>query len=276
MSGFSSMSGAVDFGLLTSASSIETALDTGQFTVEYQPIVELATEFVIGAEALLRWRHPHFGQLAPVSFIPAAEASGTIVSLGRFVLDTAIAAAREWPLSAAGIRPFLTVNVSGRELAEPDYAQYLIDACARVRLDAGDLRLEVIESFFDVTAAAVEANLLALRTHGVVIVVDDFGSGFSDRLRITSIGASVIKIDRSLTQMIRGIGDPVDTAVLAAILAEAAQRSIEVIAEGVETLGQVEWYTAHGCGAAQGFFFSSAISADKVAKLIEGEVHWRG
>ena len=259
---------ALEIGQLTTVHGVEHAVGRNELSVEYQPIFALATGEAVGAEALLRWMHPEFGPLAPASFIPASEASGAIVPLGRFVLDTAVEAAAQWGLSALEVRPFLAVNVSGRELAESAYAAYVIDLCERFGIVPGGLRLEVIETFFDVTADMVEANLRALRSHGVVIVVDDFGSGFSDHLRIASLGASVIKIDRSLTQTIRGPGNPLDTAELASILADAASRSIEVIAEGVETIDQVGWLTAHGCESAQGFYFSPAISADEIAQLM--------
>ncbi|MEY2848977.1 MAG: hypothetical protein RI885_1642 [Actinomycetota bacterium] len=252
--------------LLAETGSVVESLAGGEFSLVFQPIVQLPGARVVGAEALLRWTHPIHGQVSPADFIPEAERTGAVESIGQWVLEHAIGIASRWVREPGSPQPYLTVNVSGVELTRPGYAESVFAVCARLAFPVDALRLELIESFLDLADAVVVANLVVLRSHGVALLVDDFGTGFSDRERLAATGATAIKIDRTL---VASSLESDDAALhLARILHCALEEGIEVIAEGVETLAEAEWLAGHGCRLAQGFLFSPGLDAAALDSLI--------
>ncbi len=249
---------------LADTTSVAESIAGGEFSLVFQPIVELPSRRIVGAEALVRWAHPVLGQVSPAVFIPEAERTGAVESIGQWVLENAIEAAAAWPRRAGSPEPYLTVNVSGVELSRPGYAESVFALCARFALPVSALRLELIESFLDLNDEVVVASLLVLRSRGVALMVDDFGAGFSDLERLAATGARVLKIDRSLVSTI----GTSDALTLASVLDVARDRGIEVIAEGVETVAELNWLTDRGCMLAQGYLFAPGLDTRAINALV--------
>ena len=235
------------------------ALAAGHIEVHYQPVVALADGVARGAEALVRWRHPAQGLLAPDGFLPAAELSGAIVELGRWVLARACTDAAGWPASADGARRRVNVNASGAELAAPGYLQAVADALHAAHLPPDALVLEITEGLIDLDAPEVAAALRGLSALGVRLAVDDFGTGYSSLTRLARLDAAVLKIDRSFVTPIPASAD--GTRLVTGILGLAATLGLDIVAEGVETTEQASWLRRAGCPAAQGHLYSAALPA---------------
>jgi len=245
---------------------LRTALDEGQFELHYQPIVDLATNRLSGVEALVRWRHPQRGLLAPMEFIPLAETSGLIVRLGRLV--TTMACEEMQALTVAGIGSGLTmsVNVSPRQAVEPGFASEIGAILATSGLHPSALVLEITESLMVQESAASVGLVTQLSALGVKLVVDDFGTGFSALEYFKRYALHGLKIDRSF---IAGLGaSREDTAIVTATLAFASALGLSVTAEGVETEDQLERLRGMGCAQAQGFLFSRPVPASELVPLL--------
>lgn len=243
--------------------AIREALEAGDFRVQYQPQLNLQSGRVTGAEALLRWSHRTRGSLSPGRFIPIAEQSGLIVPLGDWVLRTAckeIGALRG--SLAENFR--LAVNLSPRQLRQPNIVELVEDALASARLPAAMLELELTESMLldDEVLDAVKQ----LRGLGVRIAIDDFGTGYSSLSHVTRFPIDRLKIDRSFVQGITD--DSSQAAVTAAIIAMASQLGIGVTAEGVETSEQRHALQKQGCHEAQGFLFSPSVPVDQLPAAV--------
>ena len=229
------------------------ALEREEFTLHYQPLVSLESGDVTGIEALIRWRHPHRGLIAPDDFIPFAEEIGLIVPIGDWVLRTACAQALAW--QRAGLRPVpVSVNLSLRQFRQ----QGLVASVARVLREAGLdpalLELEVTESKILEDPAAGFAKLRELKQIGLRIAIDDFGTGHSSLAYLREIPADTLKIDRSFVQDITERQQ--DAAITTAIIALGRSLGIGVVAEGVETEAQRDFLRAHRCAGMQGFLFA--------------------
>ncbi len=247
---------------------VATALASDEFFLAYQPIVELASRRTVGLEALVRWMHPVDGELAPGVFIGEFERIGAVADLGVWVARRAMAEASEWHKAAreAGRDLFLSINVSGYELQQPEYSEALVTLCDDFAHRCQDLQVEVIESDFDLRGPAVRANLQALRREEIKVLVDDFGAGASTVERVSSLDADGIKIDRSL---INGIeSDALAQDLLDGILALAGSAGMHVIAEGIETQAQLSVLVEHGCTYGQGFLFSRPVPAASVPDIL--------
>ncbi|HEX6021559.1 MAG TPA: EAL domain-containing protein [Solirubrobacter sp.] len=229
--------------------------------VHYQPQMDLATNRLVGVEALARW-----SEAAPGEFIPVAEETGLIAPLGTWVLETATRTLAE--LHGQGLKPLtVTVNVSTRQLDDPDFPAVVEQALEAAGIEPQSLCLELTESaLMGVPTAAINA-LRAIKDLGVYIGIDDFGTGHSSLARLRSLPVEVLKVDRSFVD---GLGtDHGDSAVVAAILSLAHALGLHVIAEGVETPLQANQLIALGCPAAQGFLWSPAVPADELAALAQ-------
>jgi diguanylate cyclase (GGDEF)-like protein/PAS domain S-box-containing protein len=238
--------------------AIETALhravERGEFRVFYQPIVSLTHERCVGAEALVRWQHPERGLVTPGEFVPLAEETGLIIGLGSWVLEEAARQAARWQEETS--EPFfVSVNLSARQLAQPDLAEAIASALDAANLEPDRLCLEITESVLmddaDVTLAALER----VRALGVRFSIDDFGTGYSSLAYLKRFPVDAVKIDRSFTD---GLGiDAGDTAIVSAVIGLSHALGLDVVAEGVETEAQLAELSLLGCDQAQGYLFAT-------------------
>jgi EAL domain-containing protein (putative c-di-GMP-specific phosphodiesterase class I) len=222
--------------------------------VHYQPIVSLAEGDVAGFEALIRWRHPRRGDVSPAEFIPIAEESGLIVSIGRWVLDQAAAQAVRWRGQAGTRTEPLTVavNLSARQLSHGRFADEVADVLAATGLEPERLRLEITETMLMEQNNATLESLHALKDLGIHLVLDDFGTGYSSLSYLDRFPIDALKIDRSFVAALDSGGS---AAIVTAIVSMAHSLDLRVTAEGVETAEQLEHLRRLGCEYAQGFFF---------------------
>ncbi|SDI85093.1 diguanylate cyclase (GGDEF) domain-containing protein [Frankineae bacterium MT45] len=242
--------GVTDDG--STSTEIYQALENGEFAVYFQPILDLASGQISGDEALIRWIHPERGLVSPLEFIPLAERSGAIHAIGRWILREACE--RTVAYSRQTGRPrSISVNASGHELTNPEYAGYIASVLAETGLEASSLIIEVTESTFDADHLRVLAVLRSLRELGVRIAIDDFGTGYSSLNRLDHLPVNVLKIDKSFVDAIPEAGGEVP--VLRAIVAMAIALDLTIVAEGVETPRQAQVLTELGCSHAQGFYF---------------------
>ena len=251
---------------LTLENELNRALDEEQFLLYFQPQVDGRTGRIIGAEALLRWRHPTRGLLAPEAFIPLTEEIGLIVPIGEWVLRTACAQARAW--NEPGSKPVtMSVNLSGRQFRQSNLRATIERTAEAAGLPLGLLELEITES------VGLEGDNIAtvreLRACGFRIAVDDFGTGYSSLSYLTRLPIDRVKIDRSFVRNV--LTDSHDAAVASAIIAMADALQLECVAEGVETEGQAEFLLSRGCQIFQGFLFSPPVSAEDFAQLLRSQ-----
>ena len=239
---------------------LRRALAERQLEVHYQPLVDISGRRVTGFEALLRWRHPTRGMIAPNDFIPIAEASGLIVPIGEWVLRTACADAASWPQEIA-----VAVNLSAVQFRAA-LTQTVVSALAQSGLAPQRLELEITESALLADTAATAATLHALRRFGVRIALDDFGTGYSSLSHLRGFPFDKIKIDRSFVKDLARRRDC--TAIITAISTLARNLGIATTAEGVETTEQLDFLRAQGCTQAQGFLFSPARPRADLAALL--------
>jgi diguanylate cyclase (GGDEF)-like protein len=249
--------------------ALRTAIENEEFDIHYQPIVALPSLRIVGFEALVRWRHPIRGLIAPDEFIPLAEATGLIVPLGRLVTVEACRRLREWRTSGPGREQLtMSVNVSPRQALEPGFANQVKEILAEARLEPSALVLEITESLTLHESATSDGSLRQLRDLGVQLAIDDFGTGFSALEYFKRFTVQGLKIDRSF---IDGLGrSREDTAIVTATLAFASALDLSVTAEGVETRDQLERLQALGCQQAQGFLFSRPVPVEAVGALLDG------
>ena len=245
-------------------SELRHALERGQFHLEYQPQLDLASGKVVGMEALLRWQHPQLGRIAPASFIGLAEEMGLIIPIGDWVLRTACAQVRAWQLAGHGpLR--LAVNLSARQFKQRNLLHAVAQALAETGLAAAHLELELTESMVmhDVEqATAIMANLKAL---GVQLSIDDFGTGYSSLAYLRHFPIDVLKIDKTFVSDITH-GD--DAAIVRAIISLAHSLRLKVIAEGVETPQQLAFLRQHDCDQMQGYLFSRPLTVPAFEELL--------
>jgi diguanylate cyclase (GGDEF)-like protein/PAS domain S-box-containing protein len=251
-------------------SDLRRAVDQGELGLVYQPIVDLASHEVVGVEALLRWHHPERGLLTPGEFIPLAEESELIVSLGEWVLREATREAARWPSGPGQGAPFLTVNLAARQLSDPTFSGRLRDCLDDAGLDPTALMLEITERTVMHDADETARTLRGLKRLGVRIAIDDFGIGFSwlgEIRRLPSVDA--LKIDRSFTSELGGPTD--DEPIVAAILGIANALDMTVIAEGIERPEQAERLRTLGCEQGQGLYFGEPSAPERIARRLRSE-----
>ncbi|GAA4736921.1 hypothetical protein GCM10023328_16800 [Modestobacter marinus] len=238
------------------ARDLEAALAAGDVEVHYQLIVALADGATVGVEALSRWTHPERGPLPPAEFVAVAEHSGLIATLGAHVLRTAcrqLAGVR----TPAGEQVTLGVNVSGRELSDPDYAQRVHAVLAETGFPAGHLVLEVTENLIEGQSPTAVAALHELRAAGLKVSIDDFGTGYSSLSRLDTLPADVLKLDRSFVATLST--SPRRAQMLTSLVAMCRGLGLDVVAEGVETAEQEAAVRGVGCSFAQGWLYGRAV-----------------
>jgi len=249
---------------LSLTTRLRRALEREEFTLCYQPIVALPDRSVVGLEALIRWQDGRRGTVMPAEFIPVAEETGLIESLGQWVLERVCRQLRAW--RAAGLDAQVAVNVSVRQLRRPDFSVRLRRLLQWEGLEPGALTLEVTESTAMGEPRRTEPALRELARAGVTLAIDDFGSGHSSLDRLRSLPVEVLKIDRSFLHEVPE--DPEASAMVVAIIRLAEALGMTTVAEGVETARQLEFLAAHGCPRVQGFHLARPMEAEPAAALL--------
>ena len=251
---------------------LEQAIADNEFEVHYQPIVDLRSGHVSGLEALVRWHHAERGLVLPREFIPIAEETGLIVPLGRWVIGAACQQLAEWDRAGRLASPrhdrlSMWVNMSARQLQEPDFLGTVAAALQSSGIQADRLTLEITESGLMADIDQSAATLHQLRALGVRLAIDDFGTGYSSLSYLERLPVEVLKIDRSFTA---AIGNGRDVPVLVRSIVKLGQTlHMEVLAEGIETAEQLARLRAIDCRLGQGFHFSPALPADEVIELLD-------
>jgi diguanylate cyclase (GGDEF)-like protein/PAS domain S-box-containing protein len=255
----------------TLSAALPGALERGEFTVDYQPIVDLKTGAVRAVEALVRWRHPDFGLLKPDRFIGLAEETGVIVPLGRWVLQQACAEAAKWgPVGPDGVPPAVNVNLAVRQTHDPHLVADVFKILDETGLPAQQLQLEITESAVVGTEDGSLDVLRELAKQGVRIAIDDFGTGYSNLAYLRQLPAHIVKIDASFTAGLRagGTDGHVDEQIVGALVSLAHGLGMSVTAEGVEDQEQTARLAALGCDSAQGWYFARAVPPAQLEGLL--------
>ncbi|HSP64357.1 MAG TPA: GGDEF domain-containing phosphodiesterase, partial [Pyrinomonadaceae bacterium] len=239
--------------------SMRRAIENEEFITYYQPVVHMATGEVIGAEALVRWRHPEFGVLPPAKFIGLAEDTGMIVEIGDFVLRTACAQTRAWQDRGFG-RLRIAVNVSARHFRQANFLDRVVQTLRDTRLDPVCLELELTETSIMENPEAAAVLLSKIRKLGARVAIDDFGTGYSSLSYLKRLPIDTVKLDRSFVKV--ATSHPDDAALVIAIITLAHDLGLKVIAEGVETEEQMNFLRLLRCDEAQGYLFSKPVPAE--------------
>jgi diguanylate cyclase (GGDEF)-like protein len=243
---------------LTVTNQLSRALSSHEFTLDYQPQVDMESGRIFAAEALIRWRHPAGGVILPAEFIPLAEQNGLIQSIGEWVLGEACGQLKHWHNNGhKHLR--ISVNLSVYQMRQRDFGNRLEQLLKEVGLSAASLDLEVTENILMQPNEENQATVAQLSAMGVHLHIDDFGTGYLNLGYLRSYAIDTIKIDQSL---VHGIGkDENDAAIIDAIIAMARSLHLNVIAGGVETSAQSDFLIQHGCKAGQGYYYSEPLSA---------------
>ena len=251
---------------LTLETDLWKALERNELVLYYQPKVHLNTGRIIGMEALLRWRHPTSGMIPPGKFIPVAEESSLIAQIGKWVIGEACAQNKAWQNDGLPSVP-VAVNVSARQLHDNHLVETVRATLESTRLPPEFLEIELTESAVMLNAAETINTMALLRGLDVRISLDDFGTGYSSLSYLKRFPVTGLKIDQSFVRDIAY--DPDDAAIVRAIVAVAQELMLDVTAEGVETVEQLEFLKAHGCGEAQGYYFARPAPASEIRALLE-------
>jgi len=245
---------------------IRTAIEEDQFELYFQPKIDAISCRLVGAEALLRWNHPERGDIGPSEFIPIAEETGLIVPIGQWVLREACKQVKVWSTSSVGAVP-VSVNISSHQFKDSGLIKAVFEALNSAGIEANLLELEITESVLlqDVDKTLIE--LKALKEAGISLSIDDFGTGYSSLSYLKRFPIDTIKIDRSFVKDLHKDAD--DAAICAAILAMSTQLGLNVVAEGVETMEQLEFLRSHGCHHIQGFVCSRPLSSTQFFAMLE-------
>ncbi len=258
---------------LAVGNSLRHALEKGELFLHFQPQVDLRSGRIVGAEALVRWRHPERGLVLPGEFIPVAEEIGLIVPIGEHVLMAACAQIRRW--QTPGAPPLrVAVNLSNRQLNVEGLKDRIGRILSETGLDPALLELELTESGVMRSEGPGAATLRDLSTKGVRIAIDDFGTGYSSLALLRRLPINVLKIDQSFIRDVTS--SPDDATIVRTIIGMAHTLRLEVIAEGVETAEQFEFLRDHGCEVAQGFFIARPMPAAEFEDLLRSERTRRG
>lgn len=245
---------------------LRRAIEQDEFLLHYQPQIEVSTGRLVGAEALLRWNHPGMGMMQPAKFIPLAEETGLIIPIGRIVLTRACIAAKRW--QDAGARDFrIAVNLSPRQFAQNGLSAEVINILDDTGLSPECLELEITESMVMDNPERAAAILQELRDAGIKLAIDDFGTGYSSLGYLKRFPVDTLKIDRSFIKDVPADQD--DVAITHAVIAMGRSLRLSVVAEGVETVEQVDFLRAHNCDLMQGYLISRPLSVEDTDRFLE-------
>ena len=245
--------------------NLRRALERNELALHYQPMINLKTGRITGAEALIRWLHPTRGAISPGQFIPIAEDCGLILPIGAWVLREACTQAQAW--FTAGLPSTMAVNVSAMQFQSEGFLEHLSETLRETGFSASSLELEVTESVLMKRAEFTAPVLQSLREMGIQVSIDDFGTGYSSLSYLRKFPLDALKIDQSFVRQISTTPD--ETTIVRAIISMAQSLKLRVIAEGVETEAELAFLRAHQCEAAQGYYFSRPIPAQQFGELLE-------
>jgi diguanylate cyclase (GGDEF)-like protein len=247
--------------------SVRQGLLDDQFKIYFQPKVS-RERTIVGAEVLVRWKHPERGIVQPESFIALAEETGLIVQLGQVVLRKACAQLLEWSWHPGRRHLGIAVNVSPREFRQPDFVAHVLGIIEQTGADPGKLTLEITEGLFVDNVTDIVEKMTVLRRQGISFALDDFGTGYSSLAYLKKMPLQELKIDRSFVRDV--LRDPNDATIARAIIALGQELGIEVVAEGIETEAQYDFLTANGCRSFQGYLFSPPVPLELFHRLLDG------
>ncbi|MET3455346.1 EAL domain-containing protein [Pseudomonas kilonensis] len=241
---------------------LRRAIERNELSLSFQPKISLVDNRLVGAEALIRWYHPTFGDVPPEHFIPLAEENGMILQIGDWVLERACRQLCEWNSTYESLGP-LSVNLAGAQLRQPNLLGRIEQLLREHQLQPDLLQLEITENFIMSQAEEALTVLHQLKNLGVQLAIDDFGTGYSSLSYLKRLPLDILKIDQSF---VRGLpDDPHDAAIVRAIIALGRSMQFTIIAEGVETLAQQQFLTEEGCEQIQGYIVSLPLCADEFA-----------
>ncbi|HSP29351.1 MAG TPA: bifunctional diguanylate cyclase/phosphodiesterase, partial [Ilumatobacteraceae bacterium] len=242
------------------------ALERNELRLEYQPILDLVTLRTVGFEALLRWDHPDLGPVSPDEFIPIAEATRLIVAIGTWVLDRSLQQLAEWHLCpGVSVELWMAINVSVQQLS-PDYATRVLESIERTGVPAEAVHIEITESVLMDRIDLALRTFTDLRSLGVNISIDDFGTGYSSLSYLSRLPVDVIKIDGLFVEALTADGD--GASIIGAMVTLANGLELDTVAEGVETVQQLDSLRTLGCTNGQGFLWSPALRPDDALRWI--------
>lgn len=247
---------------------LRRAIEHNEFRIEYQPIIWLETGEILEVEALIRWAHPERGLLAPMEFIPLAEETGLILTLQQWILEHACSQVRTWQLADPGCRPLLlNVNLSAMQFRDSKLLDQLAYVLQQSGLAANCLRLEITETVMRQPHEVSIDLLQSIKSLGIQLAMDDFGTGFSSLSYMHRLPWDVIKIDRTFTHRLGKEAQA--TAIVRAIIQLAKILNLTVTAEGIETSNQLEHLRALGCHQGQGYYFASPLTSEAFSALLQ-------
>ena len=246
--------------------ALHHALERDQLCLHYQPQMSLANGRIIGAEALLRWQHPELGMVSPSEFIPIAEDSGLILSIGEWVLRTAVHQMKSW-MDSSMAPMIIAVNLSAVQFRHPDLPELITQILDEVQLPPQYLELELTEGVSMDDPLGAIAVMDRLHDRGIRMSIDDFGTGYSSLSYLKRFRVYKLKIDQSFVRDITD--DPEDKAIVSAIISLANSLGLQTIAEGVETSGQLAFLREQGCDEAQGYYFSKPLLAEQFEAFVQ-------
>jgi EAL domain-containing protein (putative c-di-GMP-specific phosphodiesterase class I) len=254
---------------LSLATGLRKAVENGSWVLHYQPIIDLRTGNVTGVEALIRWKDPERGLVYPGDFLPAAEDMGLTGAMGDWVLEEMCRQSRAW--SEAGLSLDVGMNLSARQLQQPDLADRILSRVEAWGVDPRTVVVELTESTAMMDLRRTERVLWALREQGVRVAIDDFGTGYSSLSRLTHLPVEILKIDRSFVRYV--LDDANARTVVVAMIRLAHALGMDALAEGIETDEQWRFLAEHGCPLGQGFLFSRPVDGEVLTKrlLREGD-----
>jgi diguanylate cyclase (GGDEF)-like protein/PAS domain S-box-containing protein len=246
--------------------NLRRALERREFSLHYQPKINLKTGEITGAEALIRWTHPTRGNVSPAQFIPVAEDCGLILPIGRWVLQEACKQAQAWVRAGLPLAT-MAVNISSMEFRDDGFLEGVFATLKDTGLDPKSLELELTESVLMKRAESAATVLKTLRDSGVQVAVDDFGTGYSSLSYLRKFPIDALKIDQSFVRQITTV--PEDTTIVHAMISMGRSLNLRVVAEGVETRQELEFLQHHQCDEAQGYYFSRPVLPQQFAVLLK-------
>ena len=253
---------------------LRRALERGEFSLHYQPILSLRDGQVLEVEALVRWNHPERGLVPPDMFIPVAEETGLIIALGQWVLEQACRQAAVWRVELGDRAPIMGVNLSARQFQQPELLTAIGRALRAARLDPSALKLEITESVLMADAQSTVETLQSLKTLGIGLAIDDFGTGYSSLAYLKLFPVDTLKVDRSFVD---GLGeDPQDTAIVHSVVALAKALGLSVTGEGIETDKQRQLLRDLDCERGQGYLFARPCPAADLEPLLRASLSISG